>query len=76
MTEKDCVELYQNSELNRYIWSLAHRRSRTHEDAEDYFQEAWVKIWKNVKNDAPIEYYQKIVDRAIDAAYRRKLRRR
>jgi DNA-directed RNA polymerase specialized sigma24 family protein len=75
MTEEDCRKLYQNGELNNYIWNKAHKRSRSYEDAEDYFQEAWAKIWLKVKDDSTIEDCKKIAQNAIHAAYMRKRRR-
>jgi len=75
MTEKECGELYTNGELIRYIWGLAYKRARTYEDAEDMFQEAWVKIWLNIKDGSHLDYYKKIAFRAIDAARKRKTRR-
>ena len=75
MRSNDCTELYHNRELKNYIWGKAHGRAHSMEEAEDYFQEAWLKIWMNIRPDESIEYYKNVAKKGINAAYMRKYRR-
>ena len=76
MTGEECIEIYNNLELRRYICDMARNRAKTQEDMEDYIQDAWFRVWQNGLPCQKISCYKRIAMKAIHAAYMRSWRYR
>ena len=71
MTGEECIKLFNDLELRRYIIKRAQGRAKTDEDVEDYVQEAWLRIWERCEAGQEFECYCLAAKRAIKAAYER-----
>ena len=76
MTGEDWVRLKEeNSCLRQYIMQQARRHAWSIEDAEDYVQEAWLRLLQQRAGQSD-DYYRRQAYNAIHAAYERERGRR
>jgi len=76
VTGEDWVRLRdENICLGRYIQQQARRHAWSLEDAEDYIQEAWLRLLCEPA-DMDEDYYRRRAYQAINTAYKRDQRRR
>jgi DNA-directed RNA polymerase specialized sigma24 family protein len=75
LTQRKCLQLWGDHEFARAVRKMARRLFRSDEDREDAISEAWERLQRCPVN-LPKAEYRKIAWRAIDARYRRMLRRR
>lgn len=76
MTGEDWVRLReQNNRLRQYIMQQARRHAWSTEDAEDYVQEAWLRLLQQPAEQSD-DYYRRQAYNAIHAAYERDRSRR
>ena len=76
VTSDECIAMWQNMELRRYIARYSLRKAKGGDLAEDYLQCAWIQIWQRCAAGQTMEHYKAVAARAIRAAYMREWRAR